>query len=91
MSRKQKECEDDLVKAEPALVAATAALNTLNKVGTQLLLVVYVCGWSGDNMLSCTVFSAGHLSFFFRFMVPVIICLFSTVRQMAIENDDNSD
>uniref|UniRef100_A0A670JQ67 Dynein axonemal heavy chain 11 n=1 Tax=Podarcis muralis TaxID=64176 RepID=A0A670JQ67_PODMU len=32
VSRKQKECEDDLVKAEPALVAATAALNTLNKV-----------------------------------------------------------
>ncbi|KAJ6666585.1 hypothetical protein lerEdw1_020308 [Lerista edwardsae] len=31
VSRKQKECEDDLVKAEPALVAATAALNTLNK------------------------------------------------------------
>ncbi|XP_053119664.1 dynein axonemal heavy chain 11 isoform X1 [Hemicordylus capensis] len=32
VSRKQKECEDDLMKAEPALVAATAALNTLNKV-----------------------------------------------------------
>ncbi|KAH0627401.1 hypothetical protein JD844_003041 [Phrynosoma platyrhinos] len=32
VSQKQKECEDDLVKAEPALVAATAALNTLNKV-----------------------------------------------------------
>ncbi|XP_039379215.1 dynein heavy chain 11, axonemal isoform X8 [Mauremys reevesii] len=32
VSLKQRECEDDLVKAEPALVAATAALNTLNKV-----------------------------------------------------------
>ncbi|XP_060638089.2 dynein axonemal heavy chain 11 [Anolis sagrei] len=32
VSQKQKECEDDLTKAEPALVAATAALNTLNKV-----------------------------------------------------------
>ncbi|XP_058038720.1 dynein axonemal heavy chain 11-like [Ahaetulla prasina] len=32
VSRRQKECEDDLMKAEPALVAATAALNTLNKV-----------------------------------------------------------
>lgn len=32
VSLKQKECEDDLVKAEPALVAATAALDTLNKV-----------------------------------------------------------
>ncbi|XP_070583565.1 dynein axonemal heavy chain 11 isoform X3 [Erythrolamprus reginae] len=32
VSRRQKECEDDLMKAEPALVAATAALDTLNKV-----------------------------------------------------------
>ncbi|XP_063306953.1 dynein axonemal heavy chain 11 [Pelobates fuscus] len=32
VSVKQKDCEDDLTKAEPALVAATAALNTLNKV-----------------------------------------------------------
>ncbi|XP_039198067.1 dynein heavy chain 11, axonemal isoform X1 [Crotalus tigris] len=32
VSRRQKECEDDLMKAEPALVDATAALNTLNKV-----------------------------------------------------------
>ncbi|XP_075778340.1 dynein axonemal heavy chain 11 isoform X2 [Pelodiscus sinensis] len=32
VSLKQRECEDDLVKAEPALVAATAALDTLNKV-----------------------------------------------------------
>ncbi|XP_063095395.1 dynein axonemal heavy chain 11 isoform X2 [Cavia porcellus] len=30
--QKQKECEADLLKAEPALVAATAALNTLNRV-----------------------------------------------------------
>ncbi|KAM6210848.1 LOW QUALITY PROTEIN: dynein axonemal heavy chain 11 [Sarcoramphus papa] len=29
---RQKECEDDLLKAEPALVAATAALDMLNKV-----------------------------------------------------------
>ncbi|XP_078394996.1 dynein axonemal heavy chain 11-like [Cetorhinus maximus] len=29
---KQKECEDNLIKAEPALVAATGALNTLNKM-----------------------------------------------------------
>lgn len=29
---KQKECEDDLAKAEPLLTAATAALHTLNKV-----------------------------------------------------------
>ncbi|XP_058534261.1 dynein axonemal heavy chain 11 [Ochotona princeps] len=32
VSQKQKECEADLLKAEPALVAATAALDTLNRV-----------------------------------------------------------
>uniref|UniRef100_A0AC11AZA8 Dynein axonemal heavy chain 11 n=1 Tax=Ovis aries TaxID=9940 RepID=A0AC11AZA8_SHEEP len=32
VSQKQRECEVDLLKAEPALVAATAALNTLNRV-----------------------------------------------------------
>ena len=32
VSIKQKDCEEDLKKAEPALVAAQAALNTLNKV-----------------------------------------------------------
>ncbi|XP_032161875.1 dynein heavy chain 11, axonemal isoform X2 [Mustela erminea] len=32
VSQKQRECEADVLKAEPALVAATAALNTLNRV-----------------------------------------------------------
>ncbi|XP_077576473.1 dynein axonemal heavy chain 11 [Stigmatopora nigra] len=32
VSVKQKDCETDLVKAEPLLTAATVALNTLNKV-----------------------------------------------------------
>ena len=31
VSGKQKDCEEDLKKAEPALIAAQAALNTLNK------------------------------------------------------------
>lgn len=31
VSKKQQDCEEDLVKAEPALVAAMEALNTLNK------------------------------------------------------------
>uniref|UniRef100_A0A667HVG3 Dynein axonemal heavy chain 9 n=1 Tax=Lynx canadensis TaxID=61383 RepID=A0A667HVG3_LYNCA len=31
VKQKQKDCEDDLAKAEPALTAAQAALNTLNK------------------------------------------------------------
>ena len=33
VTKKQKECEIDLMKAEPALLAAKAALDTLNKVG----------------------------------------------------------
>ena len=32
VTKKQKECEIDLMKAEPALLAAKAALDTLNKV-----------------------------------------------------------
>ncbi|XP_053322781.1 dynein axonemal heavy chain 11 [Spea bombifrons] len=32
VSVKQKDCEEDLTKAEPALIAATTALNTLNKM-----------------------------------------------------------
>ena len=32
VSLKQQDCETDLAKAEPALEAATAALDTLNKV-----------------------------------------------------------
>uniref|UniRef100_A0A8D0L4V2 Dynein axonemal heavy chain 11 n=1 Tax=Sphenodon punctatus TaxID=8508 RepID=A0A8D0L4V2_SPHPU len=31
VSQKQRECEDELARAEPALVAATAALDTLNR------------------------------------------------------------
>ena len=32
VARKQKDCEQDLAKAEPALIAANQALDTLNKV-----------------------------------------------------------
>lgn len=32
VSGKQRDCEEDLAKAEPALIAAQDALNTLNKV-----------------------------------------------------------
>lgn len=32
VSGKQRDCEEDLAKAEPALIAAQEALNTLNKV-----------------------------------------------------------
>lgn len=33
VTEKQKACETDLAKAEPALLAAQEALDTLNKVG----------------------------------------------------------
>lgn len=33
VQQKQRDCEEDLAEAEPALRAAQAALNTLNKVG----------------------------------------------------------
>lgn len=36
VSGKQRDCEEDLAKAEPALLAAQDALNTLNKVGHSL-------------------------------------------------------
>ena len=32
VGEKQRSCEEDLAKAEPALIAAQEALNTLNKV-----------------------------------------------------------
>lgn len=35
VGEKQKSCEEDLAKAEPALLAAQEALNTLNKVGVK--------------------------------------------------------
>ena len=32
VAKRRKECEEDLAKAEPSLIAAKEALNTLNKV-----------------------------------------------------------
>lgn len=37
VSGKQRDCEEDLAKAEPALLAAQDALNTLNKVSYSLV------------------------------------------------------
>ena len=39
---KQIDCEQDLKKAEPALIAAQEALNTLNKVGKQSTFSLFV-------------------------------------------------
>ena len=37
VSKKQQDCERDLAKAEPALKAASEALNTLNKVSGSMV------------------------------------------------------
>ncbi|KAL8211653.1 UNVERIFIED_CONTAM: Dynein heavy chain 17, axonemal [Gekko kuhli] len=41
VQQKQKDCEEDLAKAEPALAAAQEALNTLNKVQTTYCEVIF--------------------------------------------------
>ena len=38
VAKKQKACQEDLAKAEPALIAAKNALGTLNKVNDLILL-----------------------------------------------------
>ena len=40
VTKKQKACQDDLVKAEPALVKAKEALSTLNKVSQKFQIVI---------------------------------------------------
>ena len=47
VQQKQKDCEEDLAKAEPALTAAQAALNTLNKVGGTCACLLIPLGRSG--------------------------------------------
>jgi len=52
VAKKQKACQEDLAKAEPALIAAKNALGTLNKV---IDLVFLTCGqWRGLNSPSLT-------------------------------------
>lgn len=43
MTKQQQETEDDLAKAEPALQAAHAALNTLNRVKKCFFFYYYFC------------------------------------------------
>ena len=38
VAKKQKACQEDLAKAEPALIAAKSALGTLNKVHNMFLI-----------------------------------------------------
>jgi len=42
VAKKQKSCQEDLAKAEPALIAAKSALGTLNKVGNLVHIVLLI-------------------------------------------------
>lgn len=42
VAKKQKACQEDLAKAEPALIAAKNALGTLNKVHDTCMFDTYV-------------------------------------------------
>lgn len=57
VGRKQRDCETDLAKAEPALIAAQEALNTLNKVKhtTQLIFLQYIYCYIGHGVIIGTV------------------------------------
>lgn len=55
VKQKQKDCEEDLAKAEPALTAAQEALNTLNKVGGWFFLPSLLWGRT-KRQLCATVF-----------------------------------
>lgn len=69
VSGKQRDCEEDLAKAEPALLAAQDALNTLNKVSYSLI--------SRRVLLICSIILSFSLSFllFLRGVVFFSLCL----------------
>lgn len=72
VSGKQRDCEEDLAKAEPALLAAQDALNTLNKVSFSLILycVLLICS-------IILILSLPLLVFFFS----IFVCLFVSQLQ----------
>ena len=56
VSVKQKDCENDLAKAEPSLTAATAALDTLNKVLPFIRCTKFFQMFSSDYLMFIIVF-----------------------------------
>lgn len=50
VSGKQRDCEEDLAKAEPALQAAQDALNTLNKVSSSPISLSAIFGLSHHSL-----------------------------------------
>ena len=54
VSKKQQDCERDLAKAEPALLAAKEALNTLNKVNMKTLCIgIVLCFLCSTDIHEC--------------------------------------
>lgn len=69
VSGKQRDCEEDLAKAEPALLAAQDALDTLNKVSRSLTsaCVLLICSNAASSapLFSLRSFQAGLRSLSF--------------------------
>lgn len=63
VSGKQRDCEEDLAKAEPALLAAQDALNTLNKVSFPLNALLSHIDPFPHTIICSTFFS--EMDFFF--------------------------
>lgn len=64
VTQRRRDCEDDLIKAEPALEAATAALDTLNKVINTTSIV-------SENCKQCSVILLNG-SFFLLFFLKLV-------------------
>lgn len=61
VSVKQKDCENDLAKAEPSLTAATAALHTLNKV-------LHFINQNPSNCMCSKDYKSNFINAFFPFL-----------------------
>lgn len=77
VSGKQRDCEEDLAKAEPALLAAQDALNTLNKVSYS---VIFCC-----VLLISTIILSFSLSFLIFLREVLFFSLFDLVFPASVE------
>lgn len=68
VSGKQRDCEEDLAKAEPALLAARDALNTLNKVSFPLNTFLGHIDLFPNTSIRALFFWGGIHLFFFYFV-----------------------
>lgn len=67
VSGKQRDCEEDLAKAEPALLAAQDALNTLNKVSFPLNVLLGHIDLFPYISICSSCFFLGWIFFYFIF------------------------